>query len=272
MANTYLDLPANGATPYENSAAFPTNDGEGALALAQDPGIVYVFTDGSWSVISGGGGGGGITALTGDVTASGSGSAAATLATVNSNVGSVGGATKSLSATVNAKGLVTAISEQAIAITVSQVTGLSSSLSDKAPLASPTFTGTVTIPNGASLGTPTTLVGTNITGTAAGLTAGSCTTIPSLSGDVSSSANAVTIANNAVTLGKLAQVSTARFLGRTTASTGNVEALTATQATGLLNNFIGGDAGFKGLVPPSTDADVTAAKVLAADGTWQVPA
>jgi len=272
MANTYLDLPANGATPYENSAAFPTNDGEGALALAQDTGIVYVFTDGSWSVISGGGGGGGITALTGDVTASGSGSVAATLATVNSNVGSVGGATKSLSATVNAKGLVTAISEQAIAITVSQVTGLSSSLSDKAPLASPTFTGTVTIPNGASLGTPTTLVGTNITGTAAGLTAGSCTTIPSLSGDVSSSANAVTIANNAVTLGKLAQVSTARFLGRTTASTGNVEALTATQATGLLNNFIGGDAGFKGLVPPSTDADVTAAKVLAADGTWQVPA
>ena len=47
-----------------------------------------------------------ITALTGDVTASGPGSAAATLATVNSNVGSFTNA----SITVNAKGLITAAS------------------------------------------------------------------------------------------------------------------------------------------------------------------
>lgn len=51
-------------------------------------------------------GGGTITALTGDVTASGSGSVAATLATVNSNVGSFTNA----SITVNAKGLITAAS------------------------------------------------------------------------------------------------------------------------------------------------------------------
>lgn len=37
-------------------------------------------------------------------------------------------------------------------------------LSSLAPLASPTFTGTVTIPNGSALGTPTTLVLTNATG------------------------------------------------------------------------------------------------------------
>lgn len=48
----------------------------------------------------------GITALTGDVTASGSGSQAATLATVNSNVGSFTNA----NITVNAKGLITAAS------------------------------------------------------------------------------------------------------------------------------------------------------------------
>lgn len=48
----------------------------------------------------------GITALTGDVTASGPGSAVATLATVNSNVGTF----TMPSVTVNAKGLVTAIS------------------------------------------------------------------------------------------------------------------------------------------------------------------
>lgn len=55
-----------------------------------------------------------ISELTGDVTASGPGSAVATLATVNSNVGAFGSSTKSATVTVNAKGLVTAASEAAI--------------------------------------------------------------------------------------------------------------------------------------------------------------
>lgn len=55
-----------------------------------------------------------ITALTSDVTASGSGSVPATLATVNSNVGSFGSATAIPVVTVNAKGLVTAASTAAI--------------------------------------------------------------------------------------------------------------------------------------------------------------
>jgi hypothetical protein len=53
---------------------------------------------------------GGITALTGDGAASGPGSAALTLATVNSNVGSFGTAANIPSVTVNGKGLVTAAS------------------------------------------------------------------------------------------------------------------------------------------------------------------
>lgn len=57
-----------------------------------------------------GGGGGGITALTGDGTASGPGSAAFTLATVNSNTGSFGGSTAIPVLTLNGKGLVTAAS------------------------------------------------------------------------------------------------------------------------------------------------------------------
>jgi hypothetical protein len=65
----------------------------------------------------------------------------------------------------------------------------------KAPTASPTFTGTVTIPSGAALGTPTTLVGTNITGTAAGLTAGNVTTNANLTGHVTSVGNATTLTN-----------------------------------------------------------------------------
>jgi hypothetical protein len=42
------------------------------------------------------------------------------------------------------------------------------------------------------------------------------------------------------------------FKGRTTAGTGNVEDLTATQATSILNNFVGdgGSGGTKGLDQP----------------------
>lgn len=58
--------------------------------------------------------GSGITALTGDVTATGPGSATATLATVNSNVGTFGDGTHVSQVTVNGKGLVTAASNVAI--------------------------------------------------------------------------------------------------------------------------------------------------------------
>lgn len=72
-----------------------------------------------------------ITALTGDITASGPGSVTATLATVNSNVGSFGGATTSGTFTVNAKGLITAASSTSIQIAESQVTNLVTDLAAK---------------------------------------------------------------------------------------------------------------------------------------------
>lgn len=69
--------------------------------------------------------------ITGDATSAGSsfdGTAnntnALTLATVNSNVGSFGSATKSVTVTVNAKGLVTAISENTVTPAVGSITGL----------------------------------------------------------------------------------------------------------------------------------------------------
>jgi len=74
-----------------------------------------------------------ITALTGDGTASGPGSAALTLATVNSNVGSFGGATAVGTFTVNGKGLVTAAGSTSIQIAESQVTNLVSDLAGKEP-------------------------------------------------------------------------------------------------------------------------------------------
>lgn len=63
-----------------------------------------------------------ITALTGDVTASGPGSVAATLATVNGNVGPFGGASSIPSFTVNGKGLITAASANTPSIPASDIT------------------------------------------------------------------------------------------------------------------------------------------------------
>lgn len=89
-----------------------------------------------------------------------------------------------------------------------------------------------------------------------------------LSGDVSGSGStAITtaIGANKVTLGMMAQVNTATFLGRTTASTGNVESLTTTQATAMLNVFT---TSLQGVVPASGGGTTN---FLRADGSWAAP-
>lgn len=82
----------------------------------------------------------------------------------------------------------------------------------------------------------------------------------------------LTLATNSVTNAMLAQVATATFKGRTTASTGNVEDLTAAQAAALLPAVVGdsGSGGTKGLVPAPAAADAALGKVLGAGGTWVV--
>lgn len=64
-----------------------------------------------------------ITALTGDATASGPGSAVLTLATVNSDTGSFGSSTSIPSFTVNAKGLITAASGNAVVAPAGTLSG-----------------------------------------------------------------------------------------------------------------------------------------------------
>lgn len=83
-----------------------------------------------------------------------------------------------------------------------------------------------------------------------------------------SAARTLALQNNAVTLAHMAQINTASFLGRTTAGTGNVENLTATQATALLNTF---GASTKGLVPAAS-ASPSSTKYLSEDGTFTTPA
>lgn len=141
---------------------------------------------------NGSGGGGGITALTGDVTASGTGSVAATLATVNSNIGTFGSATKASVVTVNGKGLVTAASESTVTPAVGSITGLGTGVATA--LGVNVGSAGAPVVNGGALGTPSSGVATNLTGTASGLTAGTVTTNANLTGDVTSSGNATTLA------------------------------------------------------------------------------
>jgi hypothetical protein len=93
-----------------------------------------------------------ITDLTGDVSASGPGSAAATLATVNSNVGSFGSTSLIPSFTVNAKGLITAASTSTIAAPASALTG--STLASNVTSSSLTSVGTIStgVWNGTAIG------------------------------------------------------------------------------------------------------------------------
>ncbi len=100
-----------GTTPTLNVAGLGIKNLKAAAAINLTAGILvggrpYIFEyDGTQFVIAGGSGG--ITALTGDGTATGPGSAALTLATVNSGSGVCGDATHVCQVTTNGKGLVT---------------------------------------------------------------------------------------------------------------------------------------------------------------------
>lgn len=115
----------------------------------------------------------------GDLTVSNAG--VFTFGTVNSNVGSFGSATLCATVTVNAKGLITAASAATCTPAIGSITGLgagvatwlgtASSANLRAAITDETGTGLAYF-QGGDLGTPSAGVATNLTGTAAGLTAG----------------------------------------------------------------------------------------------------
>lgn len=87
-------------------------------------------------------------------------------------------------------------------------------------------------------------------------------------GDITVSASGATwtIDNDVVTYAKIQNVSaTSRFLGRITGGVGDIEELTGTQATTLLDNFT---SVLKGLVPASGGGTTN---FLRADGNWTTP-
>lgn len=148
---------------------------------------------------------------------------------------------------------------------VSPILGVASATSiNKVAFTAPATSATIV----ATDGTTTTLSG----GTHSGTNTGDQTII--LSSDVTGSGTGsitTTIANDAVSNAKMANMATATFKGRTTAGTGDPEDLTVTQATALLNEFTGdaGSGGLKGLVKAPATGDAT--KFLKGDGTWATP-
>ena len=175
---------------------------------------------------------------TGDAT----GATALTLTTVNANVGGFGSATTIPTFIINAKGLTTAAADVAIAIPSTQVTDFIEAAQDAV---------------GAMVNTSLVYTdATNLLQRAA------------LSGDVTAAvgSNATTIANDAVTNAKLANMNAATIKGNNTGAAADPVDLTGTQTTAMLDTFT---SALKGLVPASGGGTTT---FLRADGTFAAPA
>lgn len=164
--------------------------------------------------------------MSGDATTNTS-TGVATLATVNANVGSFGSATQCTAFTTNAKGLITAASAVTCTPAIASITGLGTGVAAALAI-NIGSAGAPVLFNGAG-GTPSSMTGTNITGTAAGLSIGG------------NAATATTATNVAV--GGITGAGAGCITWLTTPSSANLRGcLTDETGTGLAY-FQGGDIG-----------------------------
>jgi len=118
----------------------------------------------------------------------------------------------------NLTGGVTSVGNAATVVTNANLTGPITSVGNATSIASQTGTGTTFVMNTSptlvtpALGTPSALVGTNITGTATAFTASNVTTNANLTGGVTSVGNAATVITNANLTGDVTSVGNATTL------------------------------------------------------------
>jgi hypothetical protein len=142
-----------------------------------------------------------------------------------------------------------------------------------------TGTGSLVFANGPALiapilGTPASGVATNLTGTAASLTAGHVTTNANLTGDVTSSGNAATIAANVVTNAKAAQLAAHTIKSNPSGSTANA---TDSLLSAIIDDAVGSTRGSileRGasswnIVTPGTSGYIWTSNGSGADPTYQ---
>lgn len=111
---TISSSPTGANTMLGNWTGSTANVAANAMPACADSGGNHLNYVSGTGVTCGTGIGNGITALTGDVTATGPGSVAATLATVNASPGTSGSSTAIPTLTVNGKGLVTSVTTNAV--------------------------------------------------------------------------------------------------------------------------------------------------------------
>lgn len=115
--------------------------------------------------------------------------------------------------------------------------------------------GTDYVAPGGALGTPSSGTLTNCGGTAASLTAGTCTTVPALSGDIttSGSTNATTIGDGKVTLAKMATLAASSIIGNKTGGAATPTALSPAEVRTLINVADGATANLGTVVKYATN-------------------
>ena len=240
--------------------------------------------------------------LTGGVTSVGNAATVITNANLTGDVTSVGNATtltnapviaKVLTGYVSGSGTVAATDSILQAIqklngndaTNANLTGPITSVGNATSIASQTGTGTTFVMNTSptlvtpALGTPSALVGTNITGTATAFTASNVTTNANLTGGVTSVGNAATVITNANLTGAVTSVgnatslgsfSSANLLGALTDETGTGSAVFATSPTFTtsINSGVSFTA-FAGATTSLTLGGTGATAVVAVPGTLE---